>query len=193
MTITQGPTPIHWNYFLTLDSDTANLSRYIDFVEDNFEAYSTEMARILLTAASEVDVVAKLLCQRINQNSNASNINDYRNEITTAIPVFANMEINIPRYALTFHPWDNWLNSVNPDWWSGYNAVKHERNANFRLANLKNTLNSVGALLVMLLHYYRDEARNGDLIPSPSLFSLGENHIRGFGQKGAALAVLYDV
>ena len=113
MTITQGPTPIHWNYFLTLDADTANLSRYIDFVGDNFEAYSTEMARILLTAASEVDVVAKLLCQQINQNSNASNINDYRNEITNAIPNFANMEINIPRYALTFHPWDNWLNNVD--------------------------------------------------------------------------------
>ena len=151
MTITQGPTPIHWNYFLTLDADTTNLSRYIDFVKDNFEAYSTEMARILLTAASEVDVVAKLLCQKINKNSNANNINDYRNEITNAIPSFANIEINIPRYALTFRPWDNWSNNVNPHWWTAYNAVKHERNTNFKLANLNNTLNSVGALFVMLI------------------------------------------
>jgi len=193
MTIKQGRAPIHWNYFLTLDADTANLSRYIDFVDDNFDAYSVEMARILLSASSEVDVVAKLLCKKINSKSEAGNIDDYRTEITGAIPRFCGMEVIIPRYALTRHPWDNWTKNTNPDWWSAYNAVKHERNANFKLASLKNTLNSVGALLVMLLHYYDDQARDGDLLPSPSLYSLGDNHIRGFEQKGAALAVLYDV
>lgn len=86
MTIQQGPAPLHWNYFLTLDVDTANLSRYVEFTEDNFEAHSVEMARILLAAASEVDVVAKLLCRNIDPNSKAGNINDYRTEIIGAVP-----------------------------------------------------------------------------------------------------------
>ena len=52
---------VHWNYFLAFDSDAEKLSRYIEFTTDNFEAYSIELVRLLLSAASEVDVVAKLL------------------------------------------------------------------------------------------------------------------------------------
>ena len=46
---------IHWNYFLSLESDVLNLSRYIDFSQSNFECYSIEITRILFASASEVD------------------------------------------------------------------------------------------------------------------------------------------
>jgi hypothetical protein len=193
MTIRQGPSPIHWNYFLTLDADTARLSRYIEFAEDNFKAYSVEMARILLAAASEVDVVAKLLCKSVNPKSKADNINEYRVEIAPAFPRLVTMTIDIPRYALTFHPWDNWREDKNPDWWSAYNDVKHERDAYFTRANLANALNSVGALLAMLLHLYGDKARKGDLMPVPSLFAAGEEHIQGVDLSTGVLSIIYDI
>jgi hypothetical protein len=189
----KGSSLIHWNYFLTLDADTATLSRYVEFREDNFNSYSVEMARILLAAASEVDVVAKMLCKNIDPTSKSCKINHYRNEITHAFPAVSSMAATIPRYALTLHPWDNWTQNETPVWWHDYNAVKHERNANFQRANLKNTLNSVGALFIILLHLYRDKARSGDLLPLPILFGIGEEHVRAVDLSRGTLSIIYKV
>lgn len=36
MTIAVGPSKVHWNYFLALERDTEQLSRYVEFCEANF-------------------------------------------------------------------------------------------------------------------------------------------------------------
>lgn len=61
----ESPKLLHWNYFLVLESDLEHLSRYIEFTKDNYKIYSQEMARLLLTAGSEVDVVLKGLCKKM--------------------------------------------------------------------------------------------------------------------------------
>jgi len=119
------------------------------------------MVRILLSSSSEVDVIAKLLCKRINPNSNPRNIIDYQNILSNSLEQFEISEINeivvkIPRYGLTFQPWEQWrFPNTSPSWWKAHTDVKHERNINFYQANLKNTLNSVAALFVLLIVYYR--------------------------------------
>jgi hypothetical protein len=50
---------IHWNYFLAIESDLENLSRYIEFIDTNFKTYSIELAHLLLASSSEIDVVLK--------------------------------------------------------------------------------------------------------------------------------------
>ena len=52
---------LHWNYFLALDRDLEVVSRYVEFTKPNFNVYSIELAHLLFAAASEVDVIAKLL------------------------------------------------------------------------------------------------------------------------------------
>jgi hypothetical protein len=54
----------HWNYLLALDDDLGTLARYIEFAPGNFECYSLELARVLMAAAAECDVIAKQLCER---------------------------------------------------------------------------------------------------------------------------------
>ncbi len=171
---------VHWNYFLAFDSDAEKLSRYIEFTTDNFEAYSIELVRLLLSAASEVDVVAKLLCSKVNPDAKAESIDNYRKILNPALPKIKDMKIRIPRYGLELIPWDNWKTNKTPDWWSNYNAVKHQRDKNFKQANLKNTLNSISGLFCLLLYYYKDEAEKGNLIPTPNLFSVSEYQF-GFG------------
>ena len=51
-------------------------------------------------------------------------------------------------------PWENWACSKNPLWWKSYNNVKHERDAYFQEATLKNALNALGGLLALTYHYY---------------------------------------
>jgi hypothetical protein len=126
MTIEEKTKLVHWNYFLAFDSDAEKLSRYIEFTKENEKTYSIELVRLLLSAASEVDVVAKLLCNKVSPNENAGDMKDYRKILNTTFPKIKNMKIQIPRYGLDLIPWEKW-NQENrtPIWWKDYNSVKH--------------------------------------------------------------------
>lgn len=164
---------LHWNYFLALEEDVVRLSRYLEPTESNFNAYSLELARILFAAASEVDVVAKQLCKKLNSKSKARVITEYRKDIVGAYPQLPSAIVDISRFGLTLTPWDQWENGESPIWWRAYNNVKHQRHTHFAEASLKNTLNAVSGLFVLLLFFYREEARHGQLAPDPGLFRIG--------------------
>lgn len=153
--ITYTTSKHYWNYFLALEKNLENISRYIEFSNDNLKTYSIELAHILLSTASEVDVIMKLLCKLLDNSSTANNINEYRIIIKEKCPDFINEEITIGRFGMKFKPWLNWNGEENPDWWKGYNKVKHERNSYFNKANLQNTVNAIGALLITVYYYYK--------------------------------------
>lgn len=154
MTIHARPGKLHWNYYLALERDLDVVSRYVEFNELNFSVFSIELAHLLFAAASEVDVVAKLLCTRISPMAPRNNINEYKAILLPAIPDLPTTEIHVPRYGLSFRPWVNWTGPDNPFWWRSYNNVKHERDAHFDEATLRNALNALGALLVLTFHLY---------------------------------------
>ena len=145
---------IHWNYFIAIERDLEAVSRYIEFCEQNFPVFSIELAHLLFAASSEEDVVAKLLCQLVAPNSRCGNIDQYKAVLLPAIPDLPIIEVCVPRYGLSFRPWSNWSEEQNPNWWRSYNNVKHERDAYFHEATLKNALNAIGALLIVTAHYY---------------------------------------
>ena len=153
--ITFGTPKHHWNYFLAIEKDLENLSRYVEFANDNLKTYSIELTHILLSSSSEVDVVIKQLCSLIDSTKSTDNINDYREVIKSKLHSFINEEVSIDRFGLKFKPWENWAGTRNPNWWRSYNNVKHQRNNHFNEANLQNTINSVGALLVTVIYYYK--------------------------------------
>jgi hypothetical protein len=175
---------LHWNYFIALEKDMDALSRYIEFCPDNFHTYSIELAHLLLSAASEVDSVAKCICAILDPKANAQNINEYRTIIRTgedaetdvwpfnAAPNkdvekhrhrISAIKVYIQRYRLEFLPWGAWANNNNPDWWTSYNKVKHERNAHFNKATLHNALNALAGLLAMnYVHCRLDRTKDED-------------------------------
>ena len=173
MGLTQSPTPIHWNYFLSLEQEVIALSRYIEICDKNSSTYSIELLKLLFSASSEVDVIAKIICKRFNKKSKAKNIYHYRLAITKAFPKLSIQEVSMPLYGMELKPWSNWSQSKTPKWWDAYNNVKHERNNYYHEANLKNTLNAIAALYVMLLYFHIDLAQNGTLSPSPEIFTIG--------------------
>lgn len=184
---------IHWNYFIALEQDLETVSRYIEFNELNFNVYSIELARILFAAASEVDVMAKLLCKHLQPRQKCENINDYRCVLLDKLPDMVTTEISIDRYGFSFKPWENWSqqDDCNPDWWSAYNKVKHERNIYFYKATLKNAINSIGALLILVFYYYSYELSNNgkrlspkdttrQLEPKSTLIRLPDDYYHGY-------------
>ncbi len=173
MSIIEESTLIHWNYFLPIEEDLLNISRYIEFSEPNFQTYSIELARILLVASSEIDVVAKQLCAKLEPGSSANRITDYQAILTRNIAILPEVVATIPRFELTLKPWSNWQRGNVPLWWNAYNNVKHQRHTHFSDANLKNTINAAAGLFTLLLFYYRTEAEEGSLYPNPQLFRVG--------------------
>jgi hypothetical protein len=144
----------YWRYFLALEEDLKNLSRYIEFCQDNYSVFSVELTRTYLAVCSEIDVIAKLLSKNLGQ-TNASNIINYKNSILGTYPNLPSLVINIPTYNLNFSPWISWREDNSPTWWKNYNNVKHSRNEFYKEANLDNVLNAMAGLLVINLYYLK--------------------------------------
>lgn len=181
-TIRQTVSP-HLNYFSCLEDDLSVLSRWIEFADRNESVYSIELARLLMTSAAEVDVVAKALCTAIDRNKGAASINVYQEVLLGAVPTLPDALVDMPRFGMSFRPWINWKTpKTPPDWWQGNNKVKHQRHTHFDRANLKNVLNSVAGLLVLLLLLQSKHGLYFPLTPRlfvPRTFVFHEaNHIR---------------
>ncbi len=156
MAIESKETLLHWNYFLALESDLEKVSRYIEFTKNNYDTYSVELAHLLLASSSEVDVVMKALCKKEEPQAEIRDINDYKKIVRKKLPEVLEEKVFINRYSLTLHPWVNWKQkNAHPDWWHSYNKVKHERSNYFQKANLKNVLNAMAGLLVIVFYFYK--------------------------------------
>lgn len=153
--------PPHWAYYISLEDDLIETSRYVEICEDNFEVYSTQFTRLLLAAASEVDVVSKKLCRQIDPSSTHANINDYRKAIVPTYPAIPNIQIGIRWNPVRLKPWEAWgpPASSTPAWWHAYNGVKHERNMNFKSANLRNALEAIAGLHCLVRHLEEDKGQ----------------------------------
>ena len=183
----------HWNYLLAIEQDLDRLSRYIEFDKKNFKCFSIEIARILLAAGAETDVVCKRICRGINAHPRAENILNYRSLIKPHYSGIPKFQVLVPRFGLTLKPWDSWKNSNGvPLWWTAYNKLKHQRDTEYDKANLKNALNAVAGLFVLVLYLYKDKAERGELVPSPQLLRPDERHFGGFNVGGYESGITYQ-
>lgn len=192
MGIHYKPSNIHWNYFISIEQDFEKLSRYIEFTESNNTTFSIELARLLITAAQEVDVIMKDLCKILDDNSSADSIGGYKQVINKILPDFNDETVYIPRFGMSSKPWSEWKNKEkHPIWWTANNKIKHRRTDFFERANFKNTFNAIGGLLITTLYYYKKKTEKenktemdwmeltGMLIPKTSLFKLDDNYYYG--------------
>ncbi|WP_125917031.1 hypothetical protein [Hymenobacter coccineus] len=182
-----------WSYYLAIESQLENTSRYVEFTQSNSLTYSIEFARILLSAASETDVVLKEFCKILNPTANADKEPQYRKVVQDHYPGMIDEVIHMTRFSIDLQPWSNWgSDNKTPDWWTANNKVKHHRNTDFAKANLKNAMHAVGALHILLVHYYKRlfSITNGSeisfsdttsaLIPEAKLFTMNDDYYNHF-------------
>ena len=161
----------HWQYYRSLSEDLEKVSRYIEVSPDNFNVYSIELTRMLLAIGSEIDVVAKLLCEQVDQTSRPRNIVDYGEILLPQFPNLVSVVVTIARYGISFTPWRDWTLDRRPQWWGAYNDVKHQRNVSFEKANLENTLNALAGLCVFNCYlYFKDFISGGLATNRPFMF-----------------------
>jgi hypothetical protein len=160
---------LHWKYFLALDEDFGQLSRFIEPCRENLDSYSLEMARMLMAATQECDVVLKELC-RISGNSDCKNEHEYREYLNDLFPSISGIKISCPYFQLEFIPFSSWESNSTPNWWSANNKVKHHRNQHYSQACLKNVMEAISGLLVLDIFLLKDAKNNILLDPDPKYF-----------------------
>jgi hypothetical protein len=180
---------LHWRYFLTLCDDLERTTRFVELAIDNYKTYSVEYARLSLAVGSEIDVVAKLLCAKINSVSTADNIRQYASIVLGKYPALPDVEVVSDRYGVSVVPWKDWSASHSPFWWKAYNNVKHKRHLCYKEANLENSLNALAGLMVLLGYLYSDELATHTLRPLPEVLNFKREYYIGAAMK-ADLAYL---
>jgi len=165
----------HWKYFLTLENDLSNLKNYIEIQEDNYKTYSFELSKLLQLSCSEIDSVCRMLCKTIDSSKDyfddaiySGNIANYKDTILKTYPHLTKSEVHIPDLSKNILPWADWDSKNAPNWWEGYNKVKHYRHSCFKEANLKNTLFSMSALMIIIMYLYRTVESTSRATPYPS-------------------------
>ena len=146
----------HWNYFRLLERDLEECFAYVHPCEQHFNVYSDHFARIILMASSEIENCLNSFAAAARCEPKPSYILKHHECVTGTYARFCEAKLVMPRYSIELFPWEGWSQTAAPDWWTlGYNKIKHDRNGHPDAPTMLRAINSVGALLALLLHYYR--------------------------------------
>ena len=138
-----------WNYYLSLEKDLDNTSRYIE-PKGQENVFSFEFAKLLVLSCTELESVWKLLCYKCT-GKKMGNISQYKETILKYYPKIVFAEVYIARWGKTIRPFDGW-DEVKLSWWDAYGNVKHNREDNFKETTYKNVVYALSALYVSILY-----------------------------------------
>ena len=143
----------YWRYYLILEEDFLKTIRFVELDINNFNTYSVEYTKQYQSICSEVDVICKSICKYIDNNSTANKFPQYVQTILNYSTDITKRIIKVDKNEdILLQPFENLtiVDDYKPlDWWQSYNSIKHNRLHNYKMANLKNILNALGALYIL--------------------------------------------
>lgn len=109
---------------------------------ENSLVYSNEYVKQYQSICSEIDTVIKRICKEINKNDTVDSIPKYAELILANWPniVSQKVEVNHNFELQPFKIWkikDETSDYKSPNWWTGYNDVKHHRLENYKKSKFK--------------------------------------------------------
>lgn len=139
-----------------LKSDLKEIFEFIEPSAPNFSAFSHRNYEILLRACTEVESLCKQIFSANGQNAeNITRYSDLEGAMKLSNYVVKSYSFLYP----DFSPFDTFSSTIprqdrSPSWYKAYNKVKHNRNDNFSFASLKNSIEAVGGVYVLLVAMY---------------------------------------
>lgn len=167
----------YWNYYLQLEEQVLQTQRFVDFNAQNNSTYSIEYLQLYLAICSEIDVVAKVIVDEAGIIMGGNTIDSWGPALDNVLP-----GLQIQRVMFNddyeVQPWKNWNHikvysekkkkdywkladkCKNPEWWTIYNKVKHQRTSQcspgrsyYTKANLRYVVLSLAALRILESKY----------------------------------------
>lgn len=153
------------------------IANFVELDEINMNTYSHKIRELLILSCTEVEYLMKKLLIDNNYSTTRRYLNtiDYYN--CKEILKLDGYSVELKKYKdlKVFKPFSNWSEGATTEtlpWYAAYNAVKHDRGGNFTQANLKNLMDSIAAIHILLEAQYGKNIFNGfhSIIEDKSLF-----------------------
>lgn len=161
------PDQIYFPVYKRLEKEVLALSSSIYFSDDHVTVYSSNIADLILRCSVELEAIAKDIYRK-----------ETRTEPQNPGACFTWMEkqwkisqkaisFNTPhfhfndKFPLMLCPFD-YKNNSPEDYYSQYNAIKHDRVKNLRKANIYTLIRVLGALFILNLYYCDDSTNLND-------------------------------
>jgi hypothetical protein len=139
-----------WEYYLYLEQDLLDLSRYIYFAEENLSSYSHELMKTIITVAIEFESLSK------DDEFFKGNKQNHFNKISSLPYELLNVSVQLKRSDLRIKPFELAQDGKSFTWWNAYSSeIKHNNKKSLPEANLKHALQAMGALYLLLIYIYR--------------------------------------
>lgn len=146
--------------YVNLENELKSIFNYIEPDEDNEKTFSFKLYSLLLLACTEVEVNCKLIMSA-NGYLEPKSMKDYKklensSKLSKYVVTYSNWKKfnkatnEIEYIKKEYTPFKEFANNKSPCWYQEYNDVKHDREKNFKYANLDNCMNAVSAVLVLL-------------------------------------------
>lgn len=171
---------VYWKQYRLLERDLIQTDDYVSIDRDNYNTFSTQYTKLLLTICSEMDSIAELLCG-IYEEKIPFGIKNKLDVLIKQYPNLNKYRVNTryPYDIMNIAPMVKFSDSVS-DWWQAYNDIKHRRTEsngagryNYTKANLKNVLYAMAALYILNRKLYdslEDAEKSGEEILVSDLF-----------------------
>lgn len=155
----------YFQYYMVLENEFFNTEPYVAIEEGNYNTYSTEYVKILLSVCGEIDSMMKMLCRELKKDETAQTIGGYFKILDECKIAIQNESVDFTNQGIILLPWKNWTSDNAPVWWTDNNKVKHHRTEiyrktntgvetiNYTRANLKNVMSSLAALYIIEEYY----------------------------------------
>lgn len=147
---------VYWKQYRLLERDLILTDDYVSIDKDNYNTFSTQYTKLLLTTCSEMDSIAELLCGS-HGGKVPYGIKNKLDELIKEYPNLKEYRVNMkyPYDIKNITPMIKFGDSIS-DWWQAYNDIKHRRTQsneagryNYTKANLKNVLYAMAALYIL--------------------------------------------
>lgn len=139
-----------WNYYLTLEADLENTSRYVEPTQK--DVYSFEFLKIIMLVCSEIETVFKYLCNILSDGKKFdANILGYKSIILSRFPKIETAQVYIARANEHVIPFENW-SSEKLQWWDAYQDIKHNRGTAFAEATYWNAAQALAGLYILIFY-----------------------------------------
>lgn len=139
-----------WNYYLSIEQDLSNTSRYIE-PDGQENVHSFEFAKLLILACTEIESVFKAICYEIKGEQVRGDIATYKETILCRYPRIVETTVSVTRLGKNIEPFSDWPEH-SLSWWSAYQNVKHNRGGHFSDATYINAATAVSALYILIFY-----------------------------------------
>lgn len=173
----------YWPVYKNLEEETVELTKYIQFTDDQLTVYSMHIADLLVRCAMEIESLSKELYWK-NGGIKVYNDNGTERQLyfdTDCLEYLNNIWNLSEKYVLVsssrlnfekkehkiLKPMYNAHKRSGAKWNKAYQAVKHDRKKCLKYGNIKHLLSAMAALF-MLNIYYSDQTFDYGTISNPN-------------------------